>query len=100
SLHFEWVEEWINHPLCDWNEKDRADLSQKMMQNVLVHVPVKMLGKKSALGDLLLLRINAEEDVFSRLRQMFQYIQKQPVLQEDALLQGALVAAWEVLQVA
>ena len=100
SLHFEWVHQWLNHPLCDWNEAVRFNLSQKMIQNVLMHVPVKLLEKHSSLGTLVMTRMNAEADIFTRLRQMLQLMQQQPGLQNDALLQGAIVAAWQVLQVA
>jgi ATP-dependent helicase/nuclease subunit B len=100
SLHFEWVEQWINHPLCDWSETVRSNLSQKMIQNVLMHVPVKLLEKHSALGGLVIARMVSDADVFSRLRQMLQLMQQQIALRNDALLQGAIVAAWQVLQVA
>ncbi|CAN5470433.1 PD-(D/E)XK nuclease family protein [soil metagenome] len=100
SLHFELVQEWLNHPLCDWPELLKSSLNEKIVQQMLVQVPVKMLLKRSSTGDLLLMRMNAEADVFSRLRQMLQLMQQQPALQNDALLQGAIIGAWQVLQVA
>ncbi|MES2645665.1 MAG: PD-(D/E)XK nuclease family protein [Bacteroidota bacterium] len=100
NLHFELVQEWLHHPLCDLPEEFRLGLLQKIVQQVLVRVPLKMLFKKSAITDLVLLKINAEADVFGRLRQMFQIMQQQPALQDDALLQGAIVGAWQVLQTA
>lgn len=98
TLHFEWVEQWLNHPLCDIPETNRTAILQKMVQQVLMQVPVKMLEKHTQLGNLLMLRMNADADVFSRLRQMLQLVQQQPALQEDALMQGAIVAAWQVVQ--
>lgn len=100
SVHYTLVEDWISHPFCDWTEDDKAKITGKIIDNVLVDVPLKSLQKRSAVTDLLLLRMNAEADVFSRLRQALQIIRQQPALQNDALVQGAMVGAWQMLQVA
>ncbi len=99
-INYTLVEEWLNHPFCDWTQAEKEKLSTKIVNNILVDVPVKALRKKFAVTDLLLLRINAEADIFSRLRQMLQLVQQQTPLQNDALLQGAVMGAWQMLQVA
>jgi hypothetical protein len=100
SLNYTLVEEWLNHPFNDWTEDLKTKLSEKIISQVLVDVPLKALQKKSPVTNLLLLRMNAEADVFSRLRQMLQLVQQQPGLREDALIQGAILGAWQMLQVA
>lgn len=100
NINYTLVDEWLNHPFCDWTETEKEKLSAKIVHNVWVDVPVKALQKKFAVTDLLFLRMNANADIFSRLRQMLQMIQQQEQLQNDALLQGAIMGAWQMLQVA
>ncbi len=97
-LYFQQVQDWLNHPLCDWEPGENEALLLKMTTENLLQVPVKMLQKKSAISSLMMSPLLSNADIFSRLRQMLQLIDEKAVIKKDALLHGAASLAWQSIQ--
>jgi ATP-dependent helicase/nuclease subunit B len=100
SLHYSYVQQWMSHPLCDWNEETRTKLSAKMQRDLLIQVPVKVLQKHSAISDLLFLQIYNPFDLFARLRQLLQLIHTEAQTANDHFLIGFSSAVWQLIQIA
>jgi hypothetical protein len=98
SLYHEQVSAWLNHPFCDWAMEEREKLQQKMMQDLLLQVPVKHLQKVSEMGNWLFLPLSSIADVFGRLSRLFELTYALPSVQRDSLLTGLVSAAWQSVQ--
>lgn len=95
SLYHEQVSDWLNHPFCDWPLEEREKLQQKMLQEVLLQVPVKHLQKVSDMGNWLFMPLSSIGDAFSRLGRLLEGAYALPAVQQDSLLTGLVSAAWQ-----
>lgn len=96
-LFHEQVKAWLNHPFCDWGLQDREKLEQKMVEDVLIEVPVKHLQKVSEMGNWLFMPINSMADAFARLSRLLEMAYAMPSVQQDSLLAGLVSAAWQTV---
>jgi ATP-dependent helicase/nuclease subunit B len=97
-LHFELVKQWLFHPLCDWDEADRSSFIEKMNKGNMLRIETTTLQKKSPITALLLSMLTSTQEIFTRLRQILQEINKRAVSRNDQLLQAAATAAWQAIQ--
>lgn len=95
SLYHEQVSAWLNHPFCDWTLEEREKLQQKMLQELLIQVPVKHLQKVSDMGNWLFSPLSSIGDAFGRLSRLFELAFALPSVQQDSLLTGLVSAAWQ-----
>jgi len=95
SLYHEQVSAWLNHPFCDWPLEEREKLQQKMLQEVMLQVPVKHLQKVSDMGNWLFVPLSSIGDAFSRLARLLELAYALPSVQQDSLLAGLVSAAWQ-----
>ncbi len=97
TLSHSLVSAWINHPFCDWGLPDREKLQQKMLQEILLEVPVKHLQKVSEMGNWLFVPLNSISDAFARLGRLLELANGLPAVQHDNLLSGLVSAAWQTV---
>ncbi len=95
SLYHEQVTAWLNHPFCDWNWEESDKLRKKMVDEILLQVPIKHLQKVSAMGNWLFMPLNGISDAFARLGRLLETAFTLPAVQRDSLLTGLLSAAWQ-----
>ncbi|MCU0396443.1 MAG: hypothetical protein MUF29_11090, partial [Chitinophagaceae bacterium] len=98
TVHHSLVNQWLQHPFCNWPPEAIEKLQQQMLSNNMVRVPLGHLQEHSESAALLFSRMMADGEVFQRLRQLLEAALQQPSVQEDAIAQGLCVAAWKTLQ--
>ena len=98
TVHHSLVNQWLQHPFCNWPPEAIEKLQLQMLSNNLVRVPLGHLQEHSESAALLFSRMMADGEVFQRLRQLLEAALQQPSVQEDAIAQGLCVAAWKTLQ--
>jgi ATP-dependent helicase/nuclease subunit B len=95
TLYHEQVSAWLNHPFCDWPLEEREKLQQKMLQEIMLQVPVKHLQKVSDMGNWLFVPLSSIGDAFARLGRLLELTYALQSVQQDSLLTGLVSAAWQ-----
>lgn len=92
------VQAFLQHALCDWNDKVRQELQQKIIDEVMHRVPLNKLQGYSSIGNYIFTPLEQPLQIFERLLSILEALQQVKNFGNDLLLQGMLVQLWQTIQ--
>jgi len=98
DISYEQVQAFLQHPLCDWGDGVKQNLQYRMVNEVLLRIPLNQLQGHSDIGNYVFSPLHKPMDIFSRLQRMMEAFQRSKRFETDSLLQGLLVQVWQSVQ--
>jgi len=98
ALPWELAMQWLNHPLNDWDARERDSCRQSIIHRGLLWVPVAELLKTDTVGNHLFTPLPNRSGLFDSLLALLQRLAPTPAVQSDGLLQGLLSGLYNTLQ--
>ncbi|MES2775324.1 MAG: PD-(D/E)XK nuclease family protein [Bacteroidota bacterium] len=98
DISHEQVQAFLQHPLCDWADAVKQNLQYRMVNEVLLRIPIYQLQGHSDIGNYVFSPLHKATDIFGRLLSLVEAFHRNKKFETDSLLQGLLVQVWQSVQ--
>ena len=98
DVSHEQVQAFLQHPLCDWADAVKKNLQYRMVNEVMLRIPLNQLQGHSDIGNYVFSPLHKPTDIFSRLLSLMEAFHRNKKFETDSLLLGLLVQVWQTVQ--